>query len=130
MSRLSFIHNPAVSSPHANADKPEGPSRSIAQLVSSDVLSKVTPERLLTALGLRNPVVVPVDGEKQAPFSLDEVVGAKVFTSTEYEKYSNACRLVLRQLELKPGEQAVIVNGRVSLVYVIRYYIPRLTMRG
>ena len=50
------------------------------------------------------------------PLSVDELAGAKVFTSEDYEKYLNACRLVLRQLELMPGEHAVIVNGRVSLI--------------
>ena len=37
-----------------------------------------------------------------------------------YVKYLNACRLIVRKLELKPGEQAVIVNGRVSCSSVER----------
>ena len=58
------------------------------------------------------------------PLSVDELAGAKVFTSEDYEKYLTACRLVLRQLELMPGEHAVIVNGRVSLVHAYIYSAP------
>lgn len=64
-----------------------------------------------------------VDDGKQAPLSLDELMGETLFTSAQYEKYVNACRLVVRQLELKPGEHAVIVNGRVS-VYVSCFFVP------
>ncbi|KAI1789267.1 glycosyltransferase family 24 protein [Ganoderma leucocontextum] len=112
LSRFSFIHNSATSSPRAKSDQLGSPSRSVAQLVTSDLLSKVTPERLLNVLRLGDPEVLSDDG-MQVPYSLDELTGAKVLTSAEYEQYMNACRLVVRQLELKPGEQAVIVNGRV-----------------
>ena len=99
-------------SSRAKSDTLESPSRSIAQLVTADVLLKVAPERLINVLRLGDPAV-SVDDGLQTPLSVDELAGAKVFTSADYEKYLNACRLALRQLELKPGEHAIIVNGRV-----------------
>ena len=89
---MSFIHNPTSPSARGKSDALESPSRSIAQLVTSDVLSKVTPERLLEVLGLKDPEVSIGEG-KQAPFSLDELAEGKVFTAVEYEKYLDACRL-------------------------------------
>ncbi|TBU43432.1 glycosyltransferase family 24 protein [Dichomitus squalens] len=112
LSRLSFIHNPATVSPFAKSDKFASPSRFLAELVTRGLLSKVTPERLLNALGLGDPEV-SVDHEKQEPYFFNELTGSKVFSGEEYSKYLNACRLAARQLELQPGEQAVIVNGRV-----------------
>ncbi|PIL30079.1 hypothetical protein GSI_07656 [Ganoderma sinense ZZ0214-1] len=116
LSRLSFIHNLASSSTRGKSDALESPSRSIAQLIVSDTLSKVAPERLLEALQPKELEESTGEG-KQAPFSLslDELADAegRVLTAVEHEQYLNACRLVLRQLELKPGEHAVIVNGRV-----------------
>ena len=53
------------------------------------------------------------DAGEQEPLSFDDLVADKIFTAAEYEKYLTACRLVVRQLGLRPGAQAVVVNGRV-----------------
>ncbi|KAI0715904.1 glycosyltransferase family 24 protein [Cerioporus squamosus] len=112
LSRLSFIHNPTSVSPASKSDDFASPSRFLAQLVSWDLLSRFTPEQLLNALGFGD-VEVSSESSTQERFSLNDIVGTEVFTGEEYEKYLTACRLVARQLELKPGEQALIVNGRV-----------------
>ena len=53
------------------------------------------------------------DAGEQEPLSFDDLVADRIFTGAEYEKYLTACRLVVRQLGLRPGAQAVVVNGRV-----------------
>lgn len=49
--------------------------------------------------------------------SADGVLADLPEVADAYEKYVDACRLVVRSLGLKPGELAVIVNGRVSCVH-------------
>ncbi|RPD60390.1 glycosyltransferase family 24 protein [Lentinus tigrinus ALCF2SS1-7] len=112
LSRLSFIHNPASVSPFCKSDDFASPSRFLAQLVSWDLLSRLTPEQLLSALGLSSAEVSDDNGA-QEPFSFDDIIGTKAFTGEDCMKYLTASRLVVRQLELKPGEQALVVNGRV-----------------
>ncbi|TFK82573.1 glycosyltransferase family 24 protein [Polyporus arcularius HHB13444] len=112
LSRLSFIHNPSTVSLASKSDDFASPSRFLAQLVSWDLLSRLTPGQLLKTLGFGD-VDAFSEGSTQEPFSLDDLVGTEAYTGEEYEKYLTACRLVVRQLELKPGEQALIVNGRV-----------------
>ncbi len=82
--------------------------------MSWDLLSRLTPGQLLKTLGFGD-VDASSEGSTQEPFSLDDLVGTEAYTGEEYEKYLTACRLVIRQLDLKPGEQALIVNGRVRI---------------
>ncbi|KAI0628063.1 glycosyltransferase family 24 protein [Trametes polyzona] len=109
LSRLSFIHAPSAQS-RASVD-PGATSSIIARLITADALSKYSPERLLALLGLSEP------GEDQAqqPLSgsIDSVLADIPERPDAYETYIAACGLIVRQLELKPGQQAIIVNGRV-----------------
>ena len=70
-------------------------SRFIARLISQDTLAQVTPEDLLAQLAVH-------DTQEQLNFGGADHLG-----------YLTACRRATRQLGLKPGEQAVLVNGRV-----------------
>ncbi|OSD04995.1 glycosyltransferase family 24 protein [Trametes coccinea BRFM310] len=110
-SRLSFIHAPSTAS--AVRDLPEtAPSHILGRLIAGDALSKITPEQLLNVLGLNEPL----ENGTQQPLtqgSVEELLVDLPGSGAAYEKYLNACRLIARQLELKPGEQAIIVNGRL-----------------
>ncbi|KAI0367405.1 glycosyltransferase family 24 protein [Pilatotrama ljubarskyi] len=111
LSRLSFIHTPSASSAGGSVGS-SAPSSILARLIGGDVLSKLTPERLLHILGLNDAT----GNESQEPLTadgLDDLLADVPERADVYEKYVNAGRLIARQLELKPGEQAVIVNGRV-----------------
>ncbi|KAG6839745.1 hypothetical protein C0991_012004, partial [Blastosporella zonata] len=111
--RISFIHNPVD-------DPTEGPNRPlaswlIAHLIKTNLVSKTAPEYFLRALG----VVGPTNGA-QAVLSQDEVIralteGVKVvdFDPVYYAEYVKASRLVAREIGVAPGQQALLVNGRV-----------------
>ncbi|KNZ76128.1 UDP-glucose:glycoprotein glucosyltransferase [Termitomyces sp. J132] len=82
--RISFIHNP-IDDPTERTDRPLA-SWLIAYLIKTQSLSKASPEQLLRALD---------------------------FSGKEYGEYVITSRLVARELDVKPGERAVLVNGRV-----------------
>ncbi|KAJ3001154.1 hypothetical protein NUW54_g6613 [Trametes sanguinea] len=111
LSRLSFIHAPSAAS--SAQDLPEtAPSHILGRLIAGDALSKVTPEQLLDVLGLSEPLA---DGTQRplSHSSIEELLADLPGSGAAYEKYLNACRLIVRQLELKPGEQAIVINGRL-----------------
>lgn len=91
----------------------------ISHLLSAKLLSKVSPARLLHALGLELAVAadspqVPLSGEGV----LRELTGGVALgdmDSDAYAQYVRSSRLVVRELQLAPGEQALILNGRVSI---------------
>ncbi|EIW54691.1 glycosyltransferase family 24 protein [Trametes versicolor FP-101664 SS1] len=106
LSRLSFIHSPSSQTPILS-----GPSSILARLITADALFKISPERLLSILGLNEAT----EDAAQQPLidSADSVLADLPESVDAYEKYVDACRLVVRSLGLKSGELAVIVNGRV-----------------
>lgn len=108
--RLTFVHNPASvpSSDRSSA------SWLLSHLVASDRLSKVTPGQLLRVLD--NDVTISGDAA-QAPLSqVKELVGvdAAEFDATAYAAYVKAGLLISRKVNLQPGQQGLVVNGRVS----------------
>lgn len=123
LSRLSFIHTPSSqssSTPATSGATSGAPSSILARLIAADALSSLTPNRLLSLLGLNDPT----EDAAQQPLtdSADSILANLPERADAYEKYADACRLVARQLGLKPGEHAIIVNGRVrsspfSLMY-------------
>ncbi|KAG6918623.1 hypothetical protein DXG01_013034 [Tephrocybe rancida] len=111
--RISFIHNPA-NSPSEGTDRPLA-SWLIAHLVKTHLVSKTPPEYLLRALGVGGPST-----EAQTLLSQDEVIralteGVKVadFNPIYYADYVQASRMVVREIGVAPGQQALLVNGRV-----------------
>ncbi|KAI0823499.1 glycosyltransferase family 24 protein [Trametes gibbosa] len=108
LSRLSFIHAPSI--PSSGSPGNQVTSSILARLITRDALSAYTPERLLSLLGLNEAAIG--DSETQQVLSQDEDSALADLPYGE-KAYLDACSLIVRQLGLKPGEQAVIVNGRV-----------------
>ncbi|KAF9495097.1 glycosyltransferase family 24 protein [Pleurotus eryngii] len=107
--RLTFVLNPA-SVPSSDRSSV---SWLLSHLVASDRLSKVTPGQLLRALN--NYVTISGDAT-QAPLSqVKELVGvdAAEFDATAYAAYVKAGLLISRKVHLRPGQQGLVVNGRV-----------------
>ncbi|KAJ6624174.1 hypothetical protein B0H10DRAFT_1943373 [Mycena sp. CBHHK59/15] len=86
----------------------------LSHLLAKNLHSKASPRRLLRALGLDDPIP-PSDGT-QIPLSKDDLmdgVGISGYSPDNYAKYLKSSRLIARDLQLAPGQQALIVNGRV-----------------
>lgn len=83
--------------------------------IQTGTLSRVSPDRLLTSL---------IDEEATGLKSLqDELLLGTVVVDTETSNLLRSMRLVARQLGVRPGERAILVNGRVSsLVFFLRVY--------
>ena len=83
--------------------------------IQTGTLSRVSPDRLLTSL---------IDEEATGLKSLqDELLLGTVVVDTEISNLLRSMRLVARQLGVRPGERAILVNGRVSsLVFFLRVY--------
>ncbi|KAH9887933.1 glycosyltransferase family 24 protein [Cubamyces lactineus] len=111
LSRLSFIHSSSGSA-SSQAASAKAPSSIIGRLIAADAFSRITPDRLLAILSLGHQT----EDVTQTPLSdseIEDILADLPGSEEAYVKYLNACRLIVRKLELKPGEQAVIVNGRV-----------------
>ncbi|KAJ6626996.1 glycosyltransferase family 24 protein [Mycena sp. CBHHK59/15] len=110
--RVSFIHNPTSIVADTKTQPPI--SWLLSHLLAKNLLSKASPRRLLRALGLDDPIS-PSDGA-QIPLSKDDLidgVGISGYSPDDYAKYLKSSRLIARDLQLAPGQQALIVNGRV-----------------
>ena len=115
--RLAFIHNPSIpQSPHSIPRAPV--SWLLSHLHTRELLSNATPSPLLSALGLDVPVA-PTDGP-QIPIggkaAFEKVTGGvdlKDTPSEVYDDYLKSSRLLSRNIKLKPGHKAIVVNGRV-----------------
>ncbi|KAJ6586424.1 glycosyltransferase family 24 protein [Mycena vulgaris] len=112
-SRVSFVHNPSTLDA---ADPTVRPPVSwlLSHLLARNLLSKASSSRLLRALGLEAPVS-PSEGT-QIPLSTDDLtegVGIAGYSSDDYATFVRSSRLVARELQLVPGQQAVVINGRV-----------------
>ncbi|KZT07030.1 glycosyltransferase family 24 protein [Laetiporus sulphureus 93-53] len=113
-SRLSFIHNPSNLSSEMSTQQ-TAVSSLLAQLATQELLHRMSPSRLLSALGFGDvavqsespQVVISSEG------SLDDILGQTVLAEKDYQDYIRTGRLVARQLNLAPGERALILNGRV-----------------
>lgn len=97
-------------------------SRTLAHLISSHTLSKVTPEKLVSALGLSLSSVAGDEGSKQAPLSAKDALSSlgidlSELHSSAYDRYVKASRLAARYFGVKGGETGVVVNGRVRLFF-------------
>ncbi|OBZ72146.1 UDP-glucose:glycoprotein glucosyltransferase, partial [Grifola frondosa] len=118
LTRFSFIHNPTAV-PSSFPGRLSSPAALLAHLISKDILYKVSPSRLMGILGLNVAVV-----QNQSPQiiispegSLDDILGDTFVdgeSSKLFEDYLMSCLLIVKDLQLHPGEQAVVVNGRVA----------------
>lgn len=83
----------------------------LANLMSHGLLSTFSPPQLLSLLDTDDAMPAIVD-------NIDRVVGGMVAYDEDTEAYRDyiaACHLITRELRVAPGEQALIVNGRVSV---------------
>ncbi|KAJ7513036.1 glycosyltransferase family 24 protein [Mycena galericulata] len=114
--RVSFVHNPTT----VDADSTTRPPVSwfLSHLLARNLLSKTSAGRLLRALGLEEQVPAVQSDGHQIPLvkereDLTDGVGLSGYSAEEYDKFVRSSRLVVRQLQLAPGQQALVVNGRV-----------------
>ncbi|KAJ7130733.1 glycosyltransferase family 24 protein [Mycena crocata] len=110
--RLTFVHNPRT----VDADPSVRPPVSwlLSHLLAKNLLSKASSNRLLRALGIDAPAS-PADGP-QIPLVKDELtegVGIAGYDSQDYDEFLRTSRLVVRDLLLAPGQQGLVVNGRI-----------------
>ena len=98
----------------------------LAHLVASNTLSAVDPSRLIRALGFEAPVAE--GGGAQAPLSKEEAlleltggIAISELEADDYVRYIRNNTLLLRELQVSPGQQVLIVNGRVRTIpFVLR----------
>ena len=112
-SRLTFVHNPSDTASILN---PRSKAALLAQLVSSRSLDRVSADRLLRVLGLGEAPSADEQGEQVAITSEDTLrdLMEDVPSPATLASYARACQFLVRELGIKPGEQVLVVNGRVS----------------
>ena len=122
-SRLTFIHNPTV--PGAPAQS--ALSRFVAHLIYKGLLSESTPTSLLRALGAED--VVDDSPSRDAVIrKLTGDVEPAEYEALIYDDYVKSTRRVARELGVRPGQSALVVNGRVRVLAL--YWIYALLMHG
>ncbi|KAJ7485860.1 glycosyltransferase family 24 protein [Mycena latifolia] len=116
--RVSFLHNPSTPDAEPAARPPV--SWFLSHLLARNLLSKASAARLLRGLGLEAPVPVTPSEGSQIPLAKDtekedltEGVGISGYSAGEYAAFVRSGRLVARELQLTPGQQGLVVNGRV-----------------
>lgn len=130
LTRISFVHNPSAPFTDEVTEKPHISSL-VAHLVATNALSKATPSRLLRALGLDSPAA-PNYGPQTVlsqQDTLNELTGGVAsddFSAEAYAQFTKSSRLVARELQLGPGQQALLINGRVSVPHIS----PRLILKS
>jgi UDP-glucose:glycoprotein glucosyltransferase len=112
--RISFIHNP--SQPNGISSGGQRRSRIFSQLMTTNAMYKLSPSQLLQVIGA--PSKQDQVEDRQNVLSQDEVPDSLLdaindFDAVAYDGYIRTSRLVARDLHLAPGEQALILNGRV-----------------
>lgn len=106
--RLALVHNPAEV---ANFDSETTPVPLFVSFVhNKGHFSRSTPATALKALGLETSVSL----NGSVPVLLSGIMKK---TSDTFLEYSTSCHLFARELGIKPGEQALVVNGRVSVIF-------------
>ena len=91
----------------------------MSHLLQNDLLSRVSADQLLRALGLSSMAVVNdvVQTVLSQERTLREITGGLSLADLDpkvFDDYVRSSRLLIRELRLSSGDQALIVNGRVS----------------
>ena len=91
----------------------------LSQLHTQGLFANTSPSDLLTAVGLAPPILV--ESESQTILTQESLIekltrggGSKEDSKTSYRNYVLSSSLVVREIGLRAGQQALIVNGRVS----------------
>ncbi|KAF8145393.1 hypothetical protein K438DRAFT_547782 [Mycena galopus ATCC 62051] len=116
--RVSFVHNPGPGSIGPDPTVRPPVSWLLSHLLAKNLLSKASPARLLRALGLDPSVTIPLGDGSQIPLKddvtdLTDGVGLSGYGAEDYARFVRSSRLLARELQLKPGELGLVVNGRV-----------------
>ena len=90
----------------------------LSHLHTQGFFASTSPSKLLTAVGVAPP---PAENESQTVLTRESMIemltkanGSKEDGEKEYRDYILSSSLVAREIGLRPGQQALIVNGRVS----------------
>ncbi|KAI0073110.1 glycosyltransferase family 24 protein [Panus rudis PR-1116 ss-1] len=115
ISRITFVHNPSANS--NSAPWKHRVSSLLGQLIGTGLLDKVSASRLLDAL---HPERLDVtDSDSQTVFVpegyLDTILENAIIEDPQqtYESFAKASRFFVRELNIAPGNNAFIVNGRI-----------------
>jgi UDP-glucose:glycoprotein glucosyltransferase len=106
--RLSFIHNPKDAHHVEKEPSRRRISSIVSRLASAKFLTKVSPSDLLSAFS----------GDGNRKFA-DTKYDGHVDPDEEYNRFVRACRLFVRELQIPPGKQAIMINGRVSDSFLV-----------
>lgn len=118
---MSFIHNPS-SGNNDHGHRVVRASSLLGYLAAKGLLDKISPSQLLTILNL-GPVFSPSIIDQTAASAdgdFGDTFNSALFAvSSEgeetYEAYVMADPFVVKKLRLAPGQQALVVNGRVRV---------------
>ncbi|KAF7321048.1 hypothetical protein HMN09_00192100 [Mycena chlorophos] len=113
ITRLTFIHNPTK----LEADSGDRPHASwlLAHLVGKNLMSKASSWALRCALGgtphtpedWQDPLGLPCAQE------LTGGIGISEYSAADYAAFVRSGRLLARELQFAPGENGVVINGRI-----------------
>ena len=114
--RIAFLHNPT------NIDHLDAVKSTVSSLLSylhcQGLFPNISPSELLTAVGFAP--ATSMENESQTVLTQESLIdtlakgGFGGDKNNEYKDYVFSSRLVAREIGLRPGQQALIVNGRVS----------------
>lgn len=119
--RIGFLHNPT----NTNDLDTVQPTISclLSHLHTQGLFTTTSSFELLTAVGF-TPLQL-VENESQTVLTQESVTkklmkgdGSKGDASKWYRDYVTSSSLVARKIGLRPGQQALIVNGRVSPIFI------------
>lgn len=115
LSRFTFIHNPAT----IRRTIQRSPSSLLAHLIITGTIQKATPVQLLHVLGLVEIETSQESIQMVIPQNnvLDELLAGTVMSgsgSDMYDHFIRSSEVLVKLLKLAPGDQALVVNGRVS----------------
>ena len=91
----------------------------LSHLHTRGLFAGTSPSDLLTAVGLASPSLA--ENEPQTVLTQESLIeklteddGSNADSKRMYRDYVLSSRLAAREIGLRPGQQALIVNGRVS----------------
>lgn len=93
----------------------------MSYLTHNGVLAKLSPQQLKTVLDLASVVIDSTNGfisDAASMFLEKEGIDLPVIDPDVFSQSVITSRLICRELDISPGTQAIIVNGRVRFFAV------------
>ena len=95
----------------------------LGSLVTKGLLHTIPASRLLALLEQQDSAFI--SGADQTLFSVDEslqdIFNDDLVDEVAYRQFVQASEFIVRKLKLSIGEQAIVVNGRVSRLYIMLF---------